>query len=379
MSRASRLRVFADQDPTNLVLLCDLLDELLTEGRPEEASARLRAAPVGLQTLPAVQFRAARCSLQRADFAGAIALLEPLANGVEVPAGVVHDLAYAQFSLGLFDEALQTLATSCATGEDGVAVSLLKARVLYYQKHYAAALAVLEPLSAGSRMAEVHGLRALLLLDTGETTRAAAEAALALESDPSQHEAAIVAGTVALWERRVDVSQEIFQHVLTQHPRSGRALLGLGQSWMLRGDVAAARVTLERAAVELANHLGTWHALAWCQLLEGDLAGAKRSFDSAFAVDRTFGETHGGLALVHALCGERKEAEESIKRAVRLAPDGSSARYAQSVLLLDDGQPAAAEKIIDGILAQSSTLPVAVPKDFIFRLRELVRPRGSHG
>jgi Tfp pilus assembly protein PilF len=144
---------------------------------------------------------------------------------------------------------------------------------------------------------------------------------------------------------------------------------------MLTGDVPAARSLLERASTNMPDHIGTWHALAWCQLLQGDLAGAKRSFDKAFALDRTFGETHGGFALVHALRSERKEAEESIKRAVRLDPQGRAARYAQSVLLMDEGRIDEARKLVDSILERSPGM-AAVPADFIFRLRDLVRPRG---
>lgn len=377
MSRASRLLLFADQDPSNPVLLCDLLDELLAEGRVEEALARVRSAPAELRDLSTIKFREARCAMRHQDFASAVAVLQPLlADAIEPPAGIAHDLAFAQFALGCLDDAWQTLATIQAQGDDAVAVSLLKARILYYQKQYSAALEVLEPISSGSRLPEARGLRALLLLDMGETSRAAAEAACARAIDVDQHEACLVSGTVALWEQRIDESQAIFQHVLTLHPQSGRALLGLGQCWMLRTDIPAGRAALEQAAVAMSGHIGTWHALAWCQLLEGDLAGARHSFDRAFAIDRTFGETHGGFALVHALRGERREAEESIKRATRLDPDGPTARYAQSVLLLDDGRPEEARKIIADILPKSTDHTAAVPADFIFRLRELVRPRG---
>jgi tetratricopeptide (TPR) repeat protein len=377
MSRASRLQVFADQDPSNPILLCDLLDELLAEGCVEEAFARLCSAPADLQTLTAVKFREARCAMQRQDFADVVAILQPLmADIVEPPVGIAHDLAFAQFALGFADEAWRTLTTVQALGDDAVAIFLLKARILYSQKQFDAALDVLAPISGGPRLAEVQGLRALLLLDNGETSRAAAEAVQARAIDADQHEACLVIGTVALWEQRVDESQATFQHVLTVHPHSGRALLGLGQCRMLHADIPGGRAALERAAAEMPGHIGTWHALAWCQLLEGDLAGARHSFDRAFAIDRTFGETHGGFALVHALRGERHEAEESIKRASRLDPHGPSARYARSVLMLDEGRPEEAKKIIDGILVRSSGYTVAVPADFIYRLRELVRPKG---
>jgi tetratricopeptide (TPR) repeat protein len=234
----------------------------------------------------------------------------------------------------------------------------------------------LAPVTSGPRLAEALGLRALLQLDMGEGQVAAAMATQALALDPDQHEAGLALGTLALWQQRIDESLVLFQHVLARQPQSGRALLGLGQNWMLRGDVAAARAALERATQVMPGHIGSWHALAWCQLIEGDLAGAKHSFDRAFAIDRTFGETHGGFALVHALRGERAEAEESIKRATRLSPEGATARYAQSLLLLDEGKVERAQAIVDGIVAKPAGHAVVVPVDFIYRLRELMRPKG---
>lgn len=376
MSRASRLQALAAQDPSNLMLLCDLLDELLGDGRVDEALAQLQATEDRLRMLPAVKFREARCALMTRDFAAVARLLQPLVDGPgDVPAGIAHDLAYAHFSLGHFDAALQVLADIRPQGEDATAVALLKARVLHHQHQYDTALDALGAITHGERLAEVLGLRAMLLLDSGDTAGATTAAAQALVIDPAQYEAAIVAGTVALWEQRLDVSQAMFDQVLAIDPHSGRALLGVGQNRMLRANIPAARIALERATAVMPEHIGSWHALAWCQLLEGDLAGAARSFERAFAIDRTFGETHGGMALVHALRGDRTAAEESIRRATRLDPHGSSARYARSVLLLDEGRPEEAQTIVDGIL-QSPGAAMAVPADFIFRLRELVRPRG---
>ena len=376
MNRASQLSALADRDPANPILLCDLLDELLSAGLVDETVARITNAPPALRELPGVRFREARCALLHGDAKAAIDLLKPLlASMKDVPPGVVHDLAYAQFSQGRADEAMQTLAHAHEQGDDAVALALLKARIFHHQRQYDSALEVLAPIQAGTRLSEVQGLRALLLLDMGDTARASAEAEHALRADPDQHEAGIVRGTVALWSQRLQESTAAFERVLANHPESGRAWLGLGQDLMLRGDVPAARALLVRASIQMPDHIGTWHALAWCQLLEGDLAGAKHSFDKAFALDRTFGETHGGFALVHALRGERKEAEESVKRAMRLDPQGRSARYAQSVLLFDEGRVDEARAITDGILARTPGAG-AVPADFIFRLREIVRPRG---
>lgn len=376
MSRAALLAGFADRDPENPVLLCDLLDELLAAGRLDDALARIGKASASLRETPGVRFREARCALLRGDAKTAIGLLQSLLSQMDIaPAGVIHDLAYAQFAEGDAEQALQTLARPHDADGDLVAMALLKARIFHRQQQLQAALDTLASIQSGARLPEVQGVRALLWLDIGDTARASEQAGLALKADPDQHEAGLVRGTLALWSQRVQESVDAFERVLAKHPHSGRAWLGLGQSVMLRGDVPAARSLLERASVDMPDHIGTWHALAWCQLLEGDLAGAKHSFDKAFALDRTFGETHGGFALVHALRCERKEAEESIKRAMRLDPQGRAARYAQSVLLMDDGRVDEARKVVDGILARSPGVG-AVPADFIFRLRELVRPRG---
>jgi len=377
MTRVAQLSAFADQDPNNALLLCDLLDELLATGNVAESRRRLNAAPAAVGSLPEVRFRAARAELLAGEFAGAAQTLQALIGHLQpIPSGVVHDLAYAQMLMGQAENALRTLDTYRLDDSDAAAFALLRARALHHLRRHQDALAVLDASQSGQRMAETHGLRAMLWLDEGDTARAHFEAQRALELDLNQHEAAIVEGTLALWDRRLDESKAMFEQVLARHPHSGRALLGLGQDTMLRGRVPDARALIERAARVMPAHLGTLHALAWCQLLEGDLAGAKQSFDKAFAVDRTFGETHGGLALVHALRGERAEAEAANKRAMRLDPRGRTAHYATSVLLLDDGRMEEARREIDQLLAASPGVDVAIPADFIFRLRELVRPRG---
>lgn len=380
MSRVPQLVAFADRDPSNPILLCDLLDELLSEGRVDDALARLRAVPPALGELAAVRFRLARCALMRADYPTAASELETLLDGMpEAPPAIRHDLAYAQLALGRLDEALQTLAPVREQDAGADAVHVLRARILYRQKRYEAAFEALQPVAAGEWQAEANGLRAMLLLDMGESERAATLAELALEVDPVQHEAALVRGTVALWRQEIEPAAATFEQVLARHPDSGRASLGLGQVRMLRGDLGHARGLLERAVAAMPEHIGSWHALAWCQLLMGDLAGAHHGFERAFAIDRTFGETHGGLALVHALRGERHAAEEAIKRATRLDPSGRTARYARSVLLLDEGRVEEAQRVVDGLLqlAPGQFGPAgAVPADFIYRLRELVRPKG---
>lgn len=50
------------------------------------------------------------------------------------------------------------------------------------------------------------------------------------------------------------------------------------------------------------------------------------------ALDRNYGESHGGVAVVAALLGRNSDAKASIQRALRLDPESLSAKYAQMVL-----------------------------------------------
>jgi len=377
MSDASALRKFLAHDPRNISLNCDYLDAALSEGRIDEAKAWLREAPVDVRENAKIRMREARIALITGDLDRSISILRSvLDTGQTDDVTVRHDLAYAQSCQGDDAAALETLASAGSEQASDVALAILKARILYRQKQYASALEALAPFVTGERMAEVHGLRAMLMLDTGRPDEAASEARKALANVPEQQDALLVTGTLALSARQTESAMDAFRRILAVRPQSARALLGLGESLMVTGDIAAARERIERAAAEMPDHIGTWHALAWCQLMEGDAAGAKHSFERAFAIDRTFGETHGGFALIHALRGERSEAEESIKRAKRLAPEGQTARYAQSVLLLDDGHPEEARRIVDGIVAHTPGNMPVMSADFIFRLRDMLRPRG---
>jgi Tfp pilus assembly protein PilF len=121
---------------------------------------------------------------------------------------------------------------------------------------------------------------------------------------------------------------------------------------MLGLDLDRALENLQRAVRYMPDHIGTWHSLAWCQILKRDFAGAQESFDRAMALDRTFGETHGGLAVVHILQGTPDIAEPEVRRALRLDPKCFSGRFAQS-LLLQKSDPAAAQAIVQGIMSSS--------------------------
>ena len=72
----------------------------------------------------------------------------------------------------------------------------------------------------------------------------------------------------------------------------------------------------------------------------------------ALALDRNFGETHGGLAVVAALQGRRAEAEVAIRRAQGLNAQGLSGAFAQMLLGRDVHHPEKLAEEVHALVAQ---------------------------
>jgi tetratricopeptide (TPR) repeat protein len=372
VSRAVSLQRFASSDPGNLALVLDCADALLDEGQAAAAAELLAATRQHHAGQPGFGFRVARTALAQGRYADAIAELDALlAAGHAVPA-VIHDLAFAELCAGDAEGALARIRTLAdgpgPSGEQHAplpAAALLAARCLHMlgrldEAQEALAPVLASPATAGPVAADAFGLLALLRFDAQRFDDVVAPATEALALDPQQHEALLALGTLALLQGRTADAEPLFLLALQRFPTSGRALSGAGQAFLARGEMAAAETMLERAVRALPGHIGTWHAYAWCALLAGRVDEAQRCYESALAIDRTFGDTHGGFALVHALRGEAAEAGEAAKRSLRLAPGNALAVYAECVLLDDAGRQDEADRRLQALLGH---LPQGAPAD----------------
>jgi Flp pilus assembly protein TadD len=99
------------------------------------------------------------------------------------------------------------------------------------------------------------------------------------------------------------------------------------------------------------SHVGSWHLLAWTELVAGELDEAQRLFTHALELDRNFAESHGALAAIAAMRGDRATAEREIEVAERLARDGLAAKFARSVLLSAGGDPERARSLVTETIA----------------------------
>lgn len=371
IERLAQLRGFHAMDPANVPLACDLFDALVAAGEYAEADDFLAGLPEVAAAAAGPRFRRARSALMHGRYAEAIAALQSLLDDGHENVALWHDLAFARLCLRETAAASQVLTEAMARFGDSAELAIVAARVAMMDGDFALALARLEQAQVlAPENATVQGVRALALFDAGESDAGYAAAMACLAAHPDQHEALIVAGSVALARQRIDEAETHFGRALSRHPNSGRCLSGFGQVRMLQSRLPEALDILRHAVVAMPDHIGTWHALAWAELLLGQVDAAETSYQRAYDLDRNFADSHGGLALIHALHSRRDEAELAIKRALRLNPQCPTALYAQTVLLEDAGQGEEAVRLL-GTLVQPLGLPEGMTLgEFSRRLRE---------
>ena len=369
---AARLRGYLESDPSNSDIACELVDIYLAEGRVSAAKVVLDGLPSEAQSAVGVQARLGRMALLRGDYVTAETAFETLAGRGHASEGVLHDLAFAQLCQREIERADATITSAIGLHGLTPALGVLKARIAMMRDETDAAVSTLDAvLQSNPNHAEALGVKALALLDGDRMEDAAVTASECLKRYPRQHEALLVAGTLLLWSQRAEEAGQLFETALDVQPNSGRVLSGYGQTLMLRNRLPDARRILDRAVQAMPDHIGTWHALAWTQLLEGDQSAAEGSYRAAYDLDRNFGDTHGGLALISALRGQYDTAEQDVKRALRLDPNAVTAKYAQALVLEARGDQAASDVLMLE-LVQGTGSPVPI-REFNARLKTILR------
>jgi Tfp pilus assembly protein PilF len=287
-----------------------------------------------------------------------------LARGVEA-AEVRYNLAFALFMQQRHADSLEILAAPALSQTIPPAL-LLRARCLHHLDRREEAVADCRGhLAVVPDSAETQGLLALLTYEQGQSDNARVHAEAALRQHPQQLEAMLVRASMYCDAREYDAARSAFGTLLEAHPECARARLGRGLVELAQMQLDAALQDVERAAAHLPEHIGTWHVLAWIQIMRRDVSAADTAFQQALALNRNFAETHGGLAVIAALQGREVDAEASIKRALRLDPQSLSPRYAQILLLQRQGQHAEAAAVLDVVLASPSGRDGAPYRDLL--------------
>lgn len=373
--RLERYEAFLARDSTNVNLYAEVAQLRMQVGDFTAARAALDRA---LELSPgnaALLSQQAVVAIAAGKPGEAVELLEGLiATGVDAPA-VRYNLAYAFMYTGRFDEARRQFETIMHSPDAPSDTLVLLARTLHHLGDLDEAKRYLQQyLEKNPRDPKALGALALISLDLEDVSTARSTAEKAIELDGENLEGLVTLGSLALEGQDSSEAEKYFNLALAKHPKSGRAWGGLGLAEMLAMRPDKAIADLEQGVTYMSSHIGTWHALAWARLVTNDLAGAEAALTKSLEIDRNFGETHGGLAVVAVLQGRTSEAERLAKVALRLDPQSFAGRFAQSLLLASKGDRSAAQEAVQKILSS----PIGEGKDSLnLRLAQLARRRAA--
>ncbi len=146
-------------------------------------------------------------------------------------------------------------------------------------------------------------------------------------------EALVTQAWLALTRKDGALASDLAQRALQVQPNEARAWSAWGYAGLLLGQPPAqVESHFQQAVVLQPDVLDHWSGLAWAQLAQQHTAVAIESLRKALALDAAFAETHGALALAHAVQGERELASQYLASARQLDPQCHAAQHAQYLL-----------------------------------------------
>jgi tetratricopeptide (TPR) repeat protein len=336
-TRLANLRHFLAFDPGNARLRRDVVNTAVAAGEfeyvRELAESRLADVPGDVEA----QFDRATALVGLKEFAAAFELLQLLDTTIP---GVRFNSGFCLFMLGRYADARPYFEAGVQAGERSTQLLRFLLLSLHQLGDFDAARELIEsnePLFSNSH--ELAGNAALLYHDALDQVSAKQWADRALARDPDNVDALIVDGTISAERLDAAGAQASFQRALRRAPDNGRAWVGLGSITMLSHDFSTAAEQMQRGLTTMPKHVGSWQALGWNHIFAGKLDDAEDVFKHAIELNRNFAESHGGLASVAAMRGDRANAEHLIELAERLDKDCQSTKFARAVLAGQKGGP----------------------------------------
>ncbi|WP_175735287.1 tetratricopeptide repeat protein [Burkholderia ambifaria] len=279
----------------------------LAHGNPQQAVEALRAIPAS-----------ERNAIVQYNMAYALALLEKYEEALDY----------------LTDQVLASLPTAVA----------LRIRTLHHLNRLD------EAVSLGAQHVDTQpalaGPLAVALFDTGNAEAAHRYAQRASGSP----DAWTILALLDLERGATNRAEQNLTKALQKDPTHARATLGMGLVRMANQRFDAAAPLLDAAAQSFRNHAGSWLASGWAYLYHGDLITARNRFEQAEAIDRSFAEVHGSLAVLDCQEGLRAAARRRTDTALRLDPASLSAALANSLLQCSENDHEQAKRTIDAAL-----------------------------
>lgn len=340
--RLDRYDSYLKQDPDNTSLAVEAFELALNLGLHARAAAYLDQAQAVAGEAPYLQYRRSSLWAAQGKWEEALALQGELCQRFPEDVDLRAALASLQHYAGRHEDAEVLWSALLRDGNLPTYAWANRFRTLHFlgRLHDAMTLgdANAELLT---QLPEAAGVLSLIAVDAGDFGAARHWAEIALGAMPDSTEALTTAGALALAAKDAAGAVDALTRVVRSKPQEGRAWSSLGIAHLLLQDGGAAQVEFQRAIALMPAHIGSWHGLGWASMLTGDVVQAKKAFEHALSLDRNFAENHGAVAVACAFSGLHDAAGRHIELALRLDPQGLSARFAQAVI---SGAPQHPEK-----------------------------------
>jgi Tfp pilus assembly protein PilF len=285
--------------------------------------------------------RIAAVLISQHRFAEAEQQLNALAADGEADAALLHNLGVALYYQGRFRDALAAFGKASTLGLASSRDQCTNLAYLTMTHHQLGDTAA--AIESGRRWVSLGGdaaagYLALVEMDHGNVAAAHQRAASVLDRDPANVDAAVVEAMWSTEQQDMQAAKSLFAGVVEREPDNPRGWFGLGLAHLYDEQPDASVEALQTASQLMPGHAPTLTTLGWARFVGRDLSGAERTFREAIAIDRNFGEAHGGLALTLVYMKRYTEARRATRIAMRLNPGGFGAIYAHGVLLALDGK-----------------------------------------
>ena len=94
-------------------------------------------------------------------------------------------------------------------------------------------------------------------------------------------------------------------------------------------DFSAAETSVKKALDAMPDHVGTWLLAGWIALSLAEHESAWKRFETAYELDKNFGDSHGCMAIRYVMTGQIDKADRHIRLGEMLAPDSYAVQYAK--------------------------------------------------
>lgn len=344
-------------DPTNLNLLADIIDLNIYLKNYNEAKSQIIDALSVEKDNPYFKLRLSTIYLAEGDYAASIEITSELINSNFTDPEIKFNHGYALALNRQYEDAKTFLLELY---NDGHQFQLLPATLIRTLHHLGeideATLIANQHLENHPNDDVVMGMLSLLYFDNDDFSNAQLFADKTLELSPDNLDALVTAGGTYIGDERIDEANEILLKASKLQPDNGRIWVKISLIDMLNNDLTAAETNVRTALDCMPEHIGSWHVLGWIQIMQNDVIGAETTFNHALSLDRNFGETYGGLAIIEGLKGNWHKSDEYSKLAKKLDGDAMSTYYATILKLQSEGRGSDASRLTS-VIMKSNKLP----------------------